>query len=127
MKPLALAGETGFSAMDAKMDARTERIRKGLEQGQDKELRRACQDFEAMFIYKLLQQMRRAVPKSGLFPDSHQKEMYQSMFDMEVSEQMARAKGIGLADRLYEDISRNLNQDKSHDDNRGELKNGTRR
>jgi flagellar protein FlgJ len=127
MKPLVLGGKAGFSAMDAKMDATTENIRKGLEQGQNKELRRACQDFEAMFIYKLLQQMRRAVPKSGLFPDSHQKEMYQSMFDIEVSEQMARAKGIGLADRLYEDISRNLNQNSSNDNKMGVLKNGTQR
>lgn len=108
MKPLSTAADAALPNMAMSMDSRTEQIRNSLENGRDKELKRACQDFEAMFIYKLMEQMRRSIPKSGLFPQSHQKEMYQSMFDMEVSAQMARTKGIGLADRLYEDISRSL-------------------
>ncbi len=67
-------------------------------------LKKACQDFEAMFLYNLLQQMRRSIPESGLFGSSHQKKMITSMFDMEVAGAMAHGKGIGLGDQFFQQI-----------------------
>ena len=70
-------------------------------------LREACQGFEAVFINKLWEQMRKNVSKEG-YLHSKDEETYQSMFDYEFSKKMAEAGGIGLADMLYEQLAQRL-------------------
>lgn len=66
-------------------------------------LRKACTDFEAVFISKMWEQMRATIPKGGMF-QSPQEEMYRSMFDREFTEKMAQDGGIGLGDMLYNQL-----------------------
>lgn len=70
-------------------------------------LRKACQDFEAVFISQIWKQMRSSVPKDGLL-HSKEEESYLSMFDQELSLKMSRGGGIGLADMLYANLSDRL-------------------
>lgn len=70
-------------------------------------LKKACQDFEAVFIGQLWKQMRASVPKEGMF-HSKEEEQYLSMFDQELSLKMARSGGIGLSDMLYTSLSQRL-------------------
>jgi len=35
---------------------------------EDKRLRQACADFEAMFVYQLLKTMKKVIPQGGCFP-----------------------------------------------------------
>ncbi|MUM76050.1 flagellar biosynthesis protein FlgJ [Pseudodesulfovibrio sp. F-1] len=74
-----------------------------------KQLRQACQSFEAVFISKMWQEMRNTVPKDG-YTKSKQEEMYLSMFDKDFAEKMAQAGGIGLADMIYEQLSEKLKE-----------------
>ena len=53
------------------------------------------QKFEALFIDQMLQAMRKATIRSELF-DSQGMKMYESMFDKEVSEELAKSGGLGL-------------------------------
>ena len=53
--------------------------------------------FESIFIQMMLKSMRDTVPEGGLF-DSNQMAMYQEMFDQQVSLDMSRHGGIGLAE-----------------------------
>ena len=90
--------------------------------GKDREaqLRKACQNFEAVFISKLWQQMKQTVPKdSGMH--GQQEEMYVSMFDKDFSEKMAEDGGIGLGDMLYDQLSQRL-KDTSRDTLNGTVK-----
>lgn len=67
-------------------------------------LRRAAQEFEAVFIHQMLKTMRRSLPVGGpLAPGSGQK-MYQDMLDDEMARSMARGGGLGLADILVRDL-----------------------
>ncbi len=71
-------------------------------------LRRAAQDFEAIFIHQMLKSMRQSLPGGGpLAPGSGQK-MYQDMLDDELAKSMARGGGLGLADVLVRDLVRQL-------------------
>ncbi len=72
-------------------------------QNAQQRLRKACNDFEAVFISKLWQQMRATVPKNGPL-HSQQEEMYQSMFDRDFAEKLASDGGIGLGDMMYEQL-----------------------
>lgn len=78
------------------------------EKGLDEvKLKKACQDFEAVFIGQIWKQMRASVPKEGLL-HSKEEESYLSMFDQELSVKMSQSGGIGLSDMLYANLSERL-------------------
>lgn len=72
-----------------------------------KKLREACEGFESIFIQKMWQEMRNSVPKGGLLTGREEK-FWQDMYDQELSKSMTKAGGIGLANMMYEQLSRNL-------------------
>ncbi|MFQ5672644.1 MAG: rod-binding protein [Nitrospinales bacterium] len=69
------------------------------------ELMSVARDFESILLYKMVESMRSTVPKSGLF-DSFSMETFQSMMDQEIANEMAKKKGVGLADMVYRQLSR---------------------
>ncbi len=77
--------------------------------GRQEQLKKACQNFEAVFIGKLWQQMKSTVPKEG-YLHSKQEDNYMALFDREFSEKMAQAGGIGLADMIYAQLSEKLKE-----------------
>lgn len=72
-----------------------------------KKLREACEGFESVFIQKMWQEMRNTLPKGGLLQGREEK-FWQDMYDQELSKKMTSAGGIGLADMMYAQLSRNL-------------------
>ena len=75
---------------------------------EEKKLRKACQDMEAVFLNMLMSQMRATIPKDPLLGDSNAKNIIQSMLDTEMTKDMAKAGGVGLADMLYRQLAPNL-------------------
>jgi Rod binding domain-containing protein len=73
----------------------------------EKKLREACEGFESVFIQKMWQEMRNTLPKGGLLHGREEK-FWQDMYDQELSKKMTSAGGIGLADMMYAQLSRNL-------------------
>ena len=72
-----------------------------------KKLREACEGFESIFIQKMWQEMRKTVPQNGMM-HSKEEHYWQDMYDQELAKKMTTAGGIGLADMMYEQLSRNL-------------------
>jgi peptidoglycan hydrolase FlgJ len=73
----------------------------------DKKLRKACRDFEAIFLFNLFKEMRQTIPHSGLLPSVPGKETFQMMFDQKVAEDLAgRGEGVGLQKMLYDQLRR---------------------
>lgn len=72
---------------------------------QDAKLKAACQEMEALFLNMVLSEMRKSVPKSGLTDGGSQEEIVRSLLDTELTKNMARAGGAGLADMLYRQLS----------------------
>lgn len=68
-------------------------------------LKKACNDFEAIFIKQMLTTMRKSVPKGGLFGGGYEQEMFQSMQDDELAKSIAHGKGMGIAEALYNQVS----------------------
>ncbi len=75
-------------------------------------LRKACQDFESIFLNYLLSKMRESVPKSDLMGESHGEELYLGMLDEELSKQMAASGGVGLSQILYQQLEHQIQQKK---------------
>jgi Rod binding domain-containing protein len=86
-----------------------EAVKKNLTPPADKEkkLRESCEGFEAIFIQKMWEQMRATIPEGGVLKGREEK-FWQGMYDQELAKTMAGAGGIGLADMMYEQLSRSL-------------------
>ncbi|MFH1539781.1 MAG: rod-binding protein [bacterium] len=74
----------------------------------DKKLLYAAEEFESFFIYMLLKEMRKTVPKSELFHGGRAEEIWQDMMDEEIGKQIAHTPGMGLgiAEMIYRQLSR---------------------
>ena len=77
----------------------------------DKKLRKVCRDMESMFMNMLLTSMRETVPEGGLIEKSSGEKIMQSMLDQELSNNMAKAGGIGIADMLHRQLAARTYQD----------------
>jgi flagellar protein FlgJ len=69
-------------------------------------MRKAAQQFEALFMQMVLKSMREATPKSGLF-DSPANDLYTGMLDQQMATRMSQS-GTGLADVIVRQLTRHL-------------------
>lgn len=72
--------------------------------GDEKALRKASQDFEAVFVNLLLKEMRKGMPKGGVFERSMAREWFEGMLDEAVAKEVSQGPGIGLAGPIYEQM-----------------------
>jgi peptidoglycan hydrolase FlgJ len=68
-------------------------------------IRTVAEQFEAMFTRMMLKSMRDAVGPDPMF-GSDQEQMYQGMADDQLSIQLAKGKGLGLADMLVRQLQK---------------------
>lgn len=71
----------------------------------EKELMEVAQKFEALLIHQMLKAMRATIQKSDML-SSFSLQQYESMMDEEIANEMAKQKGIGLADMLFYQLSK---------------------
>jgi flagellar protein FlgJ len=69
-------------------------------------VRKAAQQFEALFMQMVLKSMREATPKSGMF-DSPAGDMYTGMLDQQMATKMSQS-GTGLADVIVRQLTRHI-------------------
>ena len=70
-------------------------------------LKKACQDFESLFIGHLLRTMRSSANEGGLFGNGLGGDYYQSILESEVAHKVSGSGGMGLADILYRSFLKN--------------------
>ncbi len=79
-----------------------------------KHLRKVCADFESIFLQKMLSSMRETIDESSLMGDGLGADMYQNLFDTEMSKEMASAGGMGIGEILYRELAqRDLGQNEN--------------
>jgi peptidoglycan hydrolase FlgJ len=75
-------------------------------------LKKATQDFEAVFIGMMLKQMRKTMAGDNpLFGKNSEAKHYQEMMDDAVAQQMSRTGQFGLGEMLYKKVERTLPPD----------------
>lgn len=75
------------------------------QQGDNRVLRQACEEFAAVFWNQLLASLRDTVPEGGLFPASAGEKVFNSMLDTEYAQIIARSEG-SLAEVLFRQLNR---------------------
>lgn len=74
----------------------------------DERLQATCKQFESVFVNMLMKSMRKTIADGGLIEKSHAREMFESMLDEELSKEVSKEQGIGLAKMMYQQLSKNL-------------------
>ena len=80
-----------------------EKLKSAVRQQDPSALRQVAQQFESLFAKMMLKSMRKAIGKDPIF-GSDQAEMYQGMFDDQLSLELTRGHGLGLADMLMKQL-----------------------
>ncbi|MFN3564772.1 MAG: flagellar assembly peptidoglycan hydrolase FlgJ [Burkholderiaceae bacterium] len=106
MTPLdnRLAGQVaqGLAADGRSLDA----LRREAQRDPHRAVKKAAQQFEAVFMQMVLKSMRDALPQSGMF-DSTAQQMYTGMLDAQLATKVA-ASGTGLADMIAAQLTRHI-------------------
>ncbi|MBI2502349.1 MAG: rod-binding protein [Candidatus Latescibacteria bacterium] len=70
-------------------------------------LKQVAEEFEAVFMYQVVQAMRQTVPKSGLVEKGEGEEVFEGMLDEEWAKKLAGRGGpASLSEVLYRQLSR---------------------
>ncbi len=70
------------------------------------ELKKATQNFEAIFIIMLIKTMLKDIPESGLFEKNSATNIYEGIIQSAFSGEIARSGGLGMAKMLYQQINK---------------------
>ncbi len=73
---------------------------------EDKQLKEAAKQFEALFIYQMFSKMRETVEKGGLLEETMGEKIFQGMLDQEISLKAADNRSFGLAEVIYQQLKR---------------------
>ncbi|HOQ06847.1 MAG TPA: rod-binding protein [Clostridiales bacterium] len=94
------------SANRASDDDFARRLEEAARNKDDRELKKACQEFEAIMLDMLYKQMKATIIKSSLVEEDPGREIFESMLEEELMDQASRRGSLGLADMLYKQLSR---------------------
>ncbi len=74
----------------------------------DKALLAATKDFESLFLQMIQKNMRSTISEDGFIQKSYDREIFEGMYDEKLSEEMAKGQGVGLAQQLYKQLSKQI-------------------
>jgi flagellar protein FlgJ len=97
----------GLTEMMARQSMMTGEARKNIAADDPEEMKKACKDFESLFVSHLLKEMRNTVPQNDLFGGGPAEKIYTAMLDGEVAKHVSHQRGIGLAEMLYDQVVKN--------------------
>ncbi len=68
--------------------------------------RRVAEEFEAIFLSRVLEHMFAGLPTDGPFGGGHAEGIFRSMMNQEYAKSVSRSGGVGIADAVYKEILR---------------------
>ncbi len=75
----------------------------------EKELKTACEGFEAIILNTMIKTMRESLPGDALLGESNSTNIYKSMYDEYLAESLSRSHhSIGIKEILYEQLKKSL-------------------
>ena len=105
---------------DKSQEAKQGEFEKALENAiaekDEKKLKKACSDLEAVFVNMMFKQMRNTVQKSGLLDGGSAEEMYEDLLFDKYAEEVSKGEGTGLGDILYQQLAKSMKKESEEND-----------
>ena len=76
----------------------------------NQEIKDASVQLEALMLKMMYNSMWKTVPKDELFGESNAMDIYRDMYNEEITKKAAEGGGIGLADFIYKQLTKNQSQ-----------------
>ena len=73
----------------------------------NKDIKEASVQLEGLLLKMMYTEMWKTVPKDELFGDSNAMDIYRDMYNEELTKKVAEGGGIGLADFIYKQLTKN--------------------
>ena len=73
-----------------------------LTEKEDKALKKACQDFEAIFLSIMYKEMKKTVPENSFVEKSNGTRIFEDMYLETLAEENSKADSLGIAKMLYD-------------------------
>jgi flagellar protein FlgJ len=102
----SLTNEATQSAAQASEDSFAKKLEAAVNGNDDKELKKACQEFESIMLSMMYKSMKATITKSDLIEKDAGTEIFESMQDDNLMEQASRTGSLGLAESLYKQLSK---------------------
>jgi peptidoglycan hydrolase FlgJ len=102
-----LTNEATQSAAQASDDSFAKKLEAAANGNDDKELKKACQEFESIMLSMMYKSMKASITKSDLIEEDAGTEIFESMQDDNLMEQASKTGSLGLAESLYKQLSKN--------------------
>ena len=87
--------------------ARLNRVENGsnLSLEDDRKLREACKDFEAILVKQMLDSMRRTIHRGSLVEKNQGEDIFEDMLYQEYAEKMADTESLGVSQMMYRQLA----------------------
>ncbi|MGM0644612.1 MAG: rod-binding protein [Thermodesulfobacteriota bacterium] len=86
-------------------ESRIDNVKDSAKLKEKQELKEACDGFEAIFLKTVMKSMRETLPEDGLFKTSNEMDIYKSMHDEHLSEQISQGdNSVGISEFLYRQL-----------------------
>jgi flagellar protein FlgJ len=81
-------------------------LHKAMDNKDERELKKACNQFEQYFVNQLFKEMRNTVHNGGLIPKSQGEKLFEDMLYEEHSKEISKGQGIGIGEMMYKQLSK---------------------
>jgi len=105
--PSATSAIANDAAATARATDSARKLKGGAASKDPAQMRKAAQEFEAMFLSQMFGHVFEGLSTDGPFGGGHGEKMYRSLLVDEYGKTMARAGGIGIADKVMQEMLRN--------------------
>jgi len=102
----SLTNNATSSVEQASDDSFAKKLEAAMQNNDDKELKKACQEFESIMLNMMYKQMKATIIKSDLIEKDAGTEIFESMQDENLMDMASKTGSFGLAESLYKQLSR---------------------
>ncbi|MCL1935610.1 MAG: rod-binding protein [Defluviitaleaceae bacterium] len=86
-----------------------EDLKNDIPQRDTSDIKKAAIEMETYFLNEMFKAMRRTIPEAtGMFEKSNAERIWQDMLDEETAKNLANSGGVGLAQMMYSQLTRNM-------------------
>ena len=78
--------------------------KKSFDRARIHDVHRVAEQFESMFVYFLLKEMRKTIPHGGLGPQMTGKDTYEMLIDMALADEISKSTPIGVSEFIENNL-----------------------
>ena len=108
---IGLAGNNSILQVNKQKNTRQgfeDLLKKAVDTEDSVQLKKACVQFEQLFLQMVFKQMKASVPRSDFFPSSYARDVFESMMDEKLMEKAAESGGLGIAETMFRQLEKQL-------------------